>query len=204
MVGSRTALKRLIDLAASALGILVFGPVMAVIWARIMADRDGPALYSGLRAGRRGRPFRMHKFRTMVTDADARGGPSTASDDPRVTPTGQWLRRFKLDELPQLFNVLKGDMSLVGPRPEVLSEVERYTPEEMLLLSVRPGITDWASLKFHNEGAILAGAPDPHEAYLRLIRPEKVRLGLEYVRRATIADDFRILWRTVTLPFRPG
>jgi lipopolysaccharide/colanic/teichoic acid biosynthesis glycosyltransferase len=114
-----------------------------------------------------------------------------------VTPIGSFLRRYKLDELPQLFNVLVGEMSLVGPRPEVPQEVLKYTEEERLLLSVRPGMTDYASIRFHNEGEILKGAADPHEAYLRLIRPEKVRLGLEYVRTSSLMVDIRIIASTV-------
>ena len=141
----------------------------------------------------------MYKFRTMVADADRIGGPSTSEDDPRLTRTGAMLRRYKLDELPQLVNVIKGDMSFVGPRPDVPTEVAKYTAEERLLLTVRPGITDWASLRFHNEGQILRGYEDPHAAYLQLIRPEKVRLGLEYVEHATFKTDLAILLRTLAL-----
>jgi lipopolysaccharide/colanic/teichoic acid biosynthesis glycosyltransferase len=175
---------------------------MAVICWRIRREGDGPILYRGRRAGRDGVPFEMLKFRTMVVDAERVGGSSTADDDARITATGRTLRRYKLDELPQLFNVLRGDMSLVGPRPQVLDEVAGYNDEERHLLDVRPGITDWASLRFNNEGEILRGHDDPDQAYAELIRPEKVRLGLEYVRRATLLDDLRILWRTATLPFR--
>lgn len=172
------------------------------IWARIKLDRDGPAIYAGRRVGRGGAEFRMYKFRTMVTNADRIGGPSTADDDPRLTRTGRFLRRYKLDELPQLVNVVKGDMSFVGPRPQVTEEVAGYTPEEREILSVRPGITDWASLRFHNEGEILAGHADPDAAYAELIRPEKMRLGLEYVRRGTFRDDLDILVKTALLPLR--
>jgi lipopolysaccharide/colanic/teichoic acid biosynthesis glycosyltransferase len=174
---------------------------MLVIWLRIRSQRDGPAVYRGIRVGLNGRPFTILKYRTMVTNADRLGGPSTAEDDPRLTSLGKSLRRYKLDELPQLFNVLVGDMSFVGPRPQVASEVAGYTDEERQLLSVRPGITDWASLRFHNEGEILQGHADPDQAYAELIRPEKIRLGLEYVRRATLADDVRILLDTARLPF---
>lgn len=172
------------------------------IWARIKLDRDGPAIYAGRRVGLGGKEFRMYKFRTMVTNADRVGGPNTPDDDPRLTRTGKFLRRYKLDELPQLVNVLKGDMSFVGPRPQVADEVAGYTAEERELLSVRPGITDWSSLRFHNEGEILAGHADPDRAYAELIRPEKMRLGLEYVRRGTFRDDIDILWKTATLPLR--
>jgi lipopolysaccharide/colanic/teichoic acid biosynthesis glycosyltransferase len=138
----------------------------------------------------------------MVMNADKVGGPNTPDDDPRLTRIGRFLRRYKLDELPQLINVLKGDMSFVGPRPQVPEEVVGYTPEEFEILSVRPGITDWSSLRFHNEGEILAGHPDPAKAYAELIRPEKMRLGLDYAKRGTLRDDIDILVKTALLPFR--
>ena len=181
---------------------MLSSPVTLGIWARIKLDRDGPALYAGRRVGRGGGEFRMFKFRTMVTNADRVGGPSTPDDDPRLTSTGRFLRRYKLDELPQLVNVLKGDMSFVGPRPQVPDEVAAYTAEEREILTVRPGITDWSSLQFHNEGEILAGHADPDRAYAELIRPEKMRLGLEYVRRGTFRDDLSILVKTALLPLR--
>ncbi|MCA1563426.1 MAG: sugar transferase, partial [Acidobacteria bacterium] len=137
------------------------------------------------------------KFRTMVADAEWVGGSSTPEDDPRITRVGALLRRYKLDELPQLVNVLRGEMSLVGPRPQVLEEVARYTPEERRLLEVQPGITDYASIRFRDEGAILKGQGDPHEAYVRLIRPEKMRLGLEYVRTHSFRTDLIIIGRTL-------
>jgi lipopolysaccharide/colanic/teichoic acid biosynthesis glycosyltransferase len=181
---------------------VVASPVILAIWVRIKLDRDGPAIYAGRRVGRNGREFRMYKFRTMVTDADRVGGPNTPDDDPRLTRIGKFLRGYKLDELPQLVNVLKGDMSFVGPRPQVAEEVAGYSAEERELLKVRPGITDWSSLRFHNEGEILAGHADPDRAYAELIRPEKMRLGLEYVRKGTFRDDLDILWKTATLPLR--
>jgi lipopolysaccharide/colanic/teichoic acid biosynthesis glycosyltransferase len=180
--------------------LVLSSPVTLGIWGRIKLDRNGPALYAGRRVGRGGREFRMYKFRTMVTNADAVGGPNTPNDDPRLTKTGRFLRRYKLDELPQLLNVLKGEMSFVGPRPQVPDEVAGYTAEEREILSVRPGITDWSSLRFHNEGEILAGHDDPDRAYAELIRPEKMRLGLEYVRRGTFRDDLSILLKTALLP----
>ena len=179
---------------------------MGIIAWRIRREGDGPILYKGTRVGLHGHPFNMYKFRTMVVNADQIGGPNTPDDDARLTRVGRILRRYKLDELPQLFNVLLGDMSVVGPRPQVPQEVEGYSPEERELLLVRPGITDWASIRFHNEGTILRGQPDPDRAYAELIRPEKMRLGLEYVRRGTLLDDVRILVTTALLPFRrePG
>jgi len=133
----------------------------------------------------------------MVVDADKIGGPSSAADDPRITRIGGLLRRYKLDELPQLINVLKGEMSFVGPRPEVMQEVLLYTEEEKRLLDVRPGITDWASIRFRNEGEILRGTQDPHQAYREKIRPEKIRLGLEYVRNHSFLMDCKIILGTL-------
>jgi lipopolysaccharide/colanic/teichoic acid biosynthesis glycosyltransferase len=190
-------LKRAMDGGASLLGLLLLWPFLLGIALAIKLDSPGPAFYRGLRAGKQGRPFHIFKFRTMVQDADTMGGPSTPEDDPRITRTGAFLRKYKLDELPQLINVLFGDMSLVGPRPEVFSETLRYTPTERRLLDVRPGITDWASIKFRNEGEILRGFADPHKAYAELIRPEKIRLGLEYVENQSFWTDCRILILTL-------
>jgi lipopolysaccharide/colanic/teichoic acid biosynthesis glycosyltransferase len=163
----------------------------------VRIDSRGPVLYRGTRVGRGGTLFRMLKFRTMVVDAEKLGASSTPDDDPRLTAAGRILRRYKLDELPQLINVFRGEMSFVGPRPQVQWAVDRYTPEERALLSVRPGITDWASIKFHNEGRILRSSTDPDGDYLRLIEPEKTRLGLEYVRRRSLSTDVRIILQTV-------
>ncbi len=196
-----SAVKRTFDIACSLVALVISSPVMIATAFLIKSDSSGPVYYRGVRAGKGGKPFEMLKFRTMVTDADKIGGPSTAGDDPRVTRLGRKLRKYKLDELPQLVNVLRGHMSLVGPRPEVPSEVEKYTPEERLLLTVRPGITDWASIKFNDEGEILKGSADPHQAYLEKIRPEKMRLGLEYVRNRSILIDLQILLETVTTIF---
>jgi len=176
-------------------------PVIGAIALRIKLDGDGPVIYGGRRVGMGGREFRMYKFRSMVTNADRVGGPNTPDDDPRLTRTGRFLRRYKLDELPQLVNVFKGDMSFVGPRPQVPDEVAGYSAEERELLLVRPGITDWASLRFSNEGEILAGHADSDRAYAELIRPEKMRLGLDYVRKGTFRDDISILVKTAMVPF---
>ena len=139
----------------------------------------------------------MNKFRRMVVNADMIGGPSTPDDDPRLTGIGRTLRKRKLDELPSFWNVLSGDMSIVGPRPEVPQEVALYTEEEQRLLAVWPGITDRASILFFNEGEILEGSADPHETYRKLIRPEKMRLGLEYVRHQSLWEDLKIITATV-------
>ncbi len=191
--------KRLMDVVFSLVGLLVLSPLMLLIAVLMKQSSPGPVLYAGTRIGRFGKPFRLFKFRTMVVNADKIGGPSTADDDPRVTRVGRVLRRYKLDEIPQLINVLKGEMSFVGPRPEVASEVEMYSPEQRRLLEVLPGITDWASMRFHNEGEILKGSVDPHEMYREKIRPEKIRLGLEYVQRRSFWVDMQILTGTVGL-----
>jgi lipopolysaccharide/colanic/teichoic acid biosynthesis glycosyltransferase len=193
--------KQAFDVALAVLGLVVLAPVLAIIAVAIGLDSPGPVFYRGLRAGRHGKPFRIFKFRTMVVNADKIGGPSSTADDPRITSIGNFLRRFKLDELPQLLNVIKGEMSFVGPRPEVMQEVVLYTDQEKRLLDVRPGITDWASIKFRNEGELLMGSPDPHQAYLEKIRPEKVRLGLEYVRSRSFVIDCRIILLTLKAIF---
>lgn len=176
---------------------LVVAPFAAVAALLIRRFDKGPALYRAERVGLNGEPFTMYKFRTMVIDAESRGGSSTSARDPRITPIGHWMRRWKLDEIPQLINVLRGDMSLVGPRPQVGWDVARYTHAERRLLDVPPGITDWASIRFRDEGEILKDEQDPDEAYDRLIRPEKIRLGLRYVDEASLKEDLRILLETI-------
>jgi lipopolysaccharide/colanic/teichoic acid biosynthesis glycosyltransferase len=191
-------LKRTFDFICSLLGIIILSPFLLAFAVAIRLDSRGPVFYRGVRVGLGGRPFRMFKFRSMVVDAEQRGANSTPEDDWRVTSTGRFLRKHKLDELPQLFSVLKGDMSLVGPRPQVLSAVEKYTAEEKIVLTVRPGITDFASLRFRNEGEILRGSTDPDRDYFEKIHPEKMRLGIEYVRDQSFRLDCKILFRTVS------
>lgn len=191
------ACKRLFDLGASAVALFALLPVLAAIAALVKKSSKGPVFYRGNRQGLGGRSFFMLKFRTMLVDAEQLGGSSTADDDPRITKIGKWLRRYKLDELPQLWNVLIGEMSLVGPRPQVLHDVDKYSEEERQTLSVRPGITDWSSIRFRNEGEILKGQPDPDRAYIELIRPEKIRLQLHYVRNRSFLTDLKILWATL-------
>lgn len=182
-------------------GICVLWPLLLVVALAVKFDSFGPALYRGRRAGLNGHPFDILKFRTMIVGADKIGGPSTPSDDPRITRLGVVLRKYKIDEFPQLINVLFGHMSFVGPRPEVLSEVSTYSAEERQLLTVRPGITDWASLRFRDEGAILAGSSDPHQAYREKIRPGKMKLGLKYVRQQSLRIDFQIILETIRTLF---
>jgi lipopolysaccharide/colanic/teichoic acid biosynthesis glycosyltransferase len=190
------------DVGMSAMLLILSAPLMVVVALATKLWSPGPVFYGGARIGRHGRPFRMWKFRTMIVDADTLGSSSTADDDARLTRPGRLLRKYKLDELPQLWNVLVGDMSLVGPRPQVAWAVARYSEDEKILLTVRPGITDPASLRFANEGEILRGHPDPDAAYLELIHPEKMRLSVAYVKERSFARDLRILSETVAAPFR--
>lgn len=190
--------KRLLDVAAAAAGLLCLWPVAIVAACAIKLDSRGPVLFTQQRVGRGFRPFRIYKFRTMVNDAARLGAPiTTGTADPRVTRVGRFLRRTKLDELPQLFNVLKGDMSLVGPRPELPIYVERFRRDYEEILKVRPGMTDLASLRFRDEAGLLGAAPDPEEFYVRSILPEKLTLGKEYVRRASLSYDLTLISKTL-------
>lgn len=190
-------MKRLMDFGVSLVGLAILSPVLLVIAIFIRIDSRGPVFYRGVRAGRGGKPFRIFKFRTMVANAENIGGPSSPSDDPRITRAGKFLRRHKLDELPQLLNVLAGEMSLVGPRPEVPLYVALFSREEQAILAVRPGITDWASVWNPDEGALLAGSADPEKTYLEKIRPEKIRLQLAYVENPAFWTDIRIVLATL-------
>ncbi len=197
-------LKRVLDLVMAACGLLVSSPVLAALALAVRLEDRGPVLYRGTRAGRNGRPFRMLKLRSMVTDAERLGGPSTSGDDPRLTRAGAFMRRYKLDELPQLWNVLVGEMSFVGPRPEVLSEVAEYDEEQREVLELRPGITDWASIWNSDEGAILAGTEDPHKVYKERIQPTKLALQLKYHREASLWTDLKIIVYTLVKLVRKG
>ena len=189
-------MKRPFDLVAAGVGLILLSPALLAIALIIKLTDRGPICYVGRRVGRFGKPFGLLKFRSMVLNADKIGGPSTADDDPRITKIGLFLRKYKLDELPQLINVIKGEMSLVGPRPEVQEYVDLFTEEEKEILSARPGITDWASLWNPDEGAVLAGSDDPEKTYLEKIRPQKVKLQLEYVRKRSMWVDWNILIQT--------
>jgi lipopolysaccharide/colanic/teichoic acid biosynthesis glycosyltransferase len=189
-------LKRVFDLVISVISLSALAPLFFFLILIIKLEDGGPPFYRGMRVGRYGRPLRMLKFRTMVVNAEKLGGSSTPEDDPRITRVGTFLRRFKLDELPQLINVLLGEMSLVGPRPQVPWAVELYSEEEKSLLNVCPGITDYASIKFRNEADILRGSVDPDKDYLEKIAHEKIKLGLEYVRNRSFWIDLKIIIAT--------
>jgi len=195
-------LKRWFDFISSLVGLILISSILLVISIWIKKEDGGAVFYRGLRVGRFGKTFRIFKFRTMVVNAEKLGGPSTADDDPRISRVGKFIRKYKLDELPQLINVLKGEMSLVGPRPEVQMYVDLFTEEEKAILTVRPGMTDWASLWDIDEGAILAGSPDPEKAYMEKIRPEKIRLQLKYVREHTFRVDLKIIFQTLLKIFQ--
>jgi lipopolysaccharide/colanic/teichoic acid biosynthesis glycosyltransferase len=196
-------MKRLFDIFWAVVGLLILSPLMGWVAWRIYREDGGAVFYRGERVGLNGKLFRILKFRTMVVDADKIGGSSTPGDDPRITRIGRTLRKYKLDELPQLFNVLSGKMSLVGPRPEVQRFTDLFTPEERAILTVRPGITDWASLWNADEGSLLAGAEDPDRVYLELIRPTKIRLQLEYARNHSLFTDLKIILLTLWALVRP-
>ncbi len=190
--------KRWLDVLFALVAIVLTMPIIAIACVLVWAQDGRSPVYAGLRVGRFNREFRMFKLRTMIPDAHRSGGPSTSASDGRLTPLGSALRRFKLDELPQFWNVLKGDMSVVGPRPNVREGgVDRYTLEEQQLLSVRPGITDLASIVFADEGEILRDSAEPHELYDSVIRPWKSRLALLYIRHRNIDLDLCIVVLTM-------
>jgi lipopolysaccharide/colanic/teichoic acid biosynthesis glycosyltransferase len=189
------ALRRLLDVTVAGMLLLVLAPLLGVLALLVRAASTGPALFRQIRVGRNGRPFVLLKLRTMR--ADAPGPAITSGGDPRITRLGAWLRRTKLDELPQLWNVLRGDMSLVGPRPEVPHYVALYTPAQRAVLRVRPGLTDPASLAWANEAATLATFPEPHRAYADAVLPRKLALSLAYLERRSVWSDLAVVLRTV-------
>jgi len=197
--------KRGLDLVAASVGLVLIAPLLVAIALAIKATSPGPIFYKGERVGRYGRRFRILKFRSMVVDAERVGGSTTGKDDPRITPIGKVLRKYKLDELPQVLNVLKGDMSLVGPRPEVPEYADAYTEEERRILSVRPGITDLACLEFSDLQDVV-GAEDPDGTFRAEVLPRKNALRMKYVDERTFWLDMVILARTLGVvlgkPFR--
>ncbi len=189
--------KRVIDLVGSVGALIVLAPLLGVLAALVRHDSDGPAFFRQERIGRGFEPFQIIKLRTMVGDTSDRPGLLTAEGDRRITRVGRWLRRSKLDELPQLVNVARGDMSLVGPRPEVRRYVELRRRDYAVILTVRPGLTDPASLKYSDEAAILGQADDAEEAYVTAILPDKIRLAKDYVAHRSVAGDLRLIARTL-------
>jgi len=189
-------LKRIFDFTACLIALLFLLPIFAIIGIVIKCNSPGPVFYRGRRIGLDGRPFRIFKFRTMVADAEKKGGPSTALNDSRLTKSGKFLRKYKIDELPQVLNVLKGDMSIVGPRPQVEEYTRLYNDEEQIILSVRPGLTDFASIKFVNLDQIL-GDESVDDKYLKEIEPVKNKLRIKYVVEHSFWVDLEIIFMTL-------
>lgn len=195
-------LRRIMDIFGAVFGIWVTGPIMAAAALWVKLDSPGPIFYRQQRIGQYGKPFRIFKFRTMVTDADKIGTLITVGGrDPRITNSGFWLRKFKIDELPQFFNVLFGEMSFVGPRPEVKKYVDLYTPEQRKILDVRPGVTDIASIAYRNENEILERKADPEAYYQSVIMQRKIKLNHLYLAKRNVCTDISIILKTV---FRLG
>ena len=189
-------MKRLFDIIASGCGLLVLSPLLVIIAIGIKLDSKGPVFFRQVRVGRYNKDFRIFKFRSMRVGSDKGSQVTIGGRDPRVTRSGYFIRKFKLDEFPQLINVFVGDMSLVGPRPEVRHYVNYWTEEQMHVLDVRPGITDPASIKFRNENELLEKAADPEKYYIEVVMQEKIKLYLEYVRNASFFYDLKLIFQT--------
>ena len=189
-------MKRLFDIIASACGLLVLSPVFLIMAIWIKQDSNGPVFYRQVRVGRHNKDFRIFKFRSMRVGADKGGLVTIGGRDPRITRSGYFIRKYKLDEFPQLINVLLGEMSVVGPRPEVRHYVNYWTPEQMHVLDVRPGITDPASIKFRNENELMEKAEDPEDYYINVIMQEKIKLYLEYIQNASCWSDIKLIFKT--------
>ncbi|HND71664.1 MAG TPA: sugar transferase [Bacteroidia bacterium] len=190
-------IKRCVDLIISFLAIVILLPLLLLIALWVKADSRGSIIYRQMRVGKGGKDFGILKFRTMHPDSDSKGLLTVGGSDPRITNAGFFLRRYKLDELPQLFNVLVGQMSLVGPRPEVRKYVSRYSDEQLKVLNVKPGITDYASIHYSNENEILAQSADPEMTYVQEIMPHKLALNLKYIQEAGLITDLKIIAETV-------
>ena len=189
-------LKRLFDIVASGLGLIVLSPLFLILAIWIKLDSKGPVFYRQVRVGYKNKDFRIYKFRSMRVGADKGSLVTIGGHDPRVTHSGYFIRKFKFDELPQLINVFVGDMSLVGPRPEVRHYVVYWTPEQMHVLDVRPGITDPASIKFRNENEVMEKAEDPEKYYIDVIMQEKIKLYIEYVEKHNFLYDLGLIFKT--------
>ena len=189
-------MKRLFDITASGLGLLVLSPLFLILAVWIKLDSPGPVFYRQVRVGRGNKDFRLFKFRSMRVGSDKKGLITVGGHDPRVTRSGYYIRKYKLDELPQLINVFIGDMSLVGPRPEVRKYVDLYTPEQLHVLDVRPGITDMASIRYRNENELLEQAADPEQYYRDVVMQDKLRINLEYIADHSFVKDLKIIFMT--------
>jgi len=188
---------RLFDFLFSILGLVILSPLFAIVAIWIKFDSSGPVFYKQIRVGKDNKDFRLFKFRSMVTDAENKGLITVGGRDPRVTRSGYFIRKYKLDELPQLINVLIGEMSLVGPRPEVRKYVDLYDEEQRKVLSVKPGITDYASIEYIDENELLAKSDDPERTYIDIIIPEKIRYNMKYIENRSVKEYFKIIFLTV-------
>lgn len=191
------AIKRFFDMFVSLIAIIVLSPFFILIALLIKIGSNGPVLFKQTRIGRNELPFEIYKFRTMVVDAEKLGTQITIGKDPRITKIGHFLRKTKLDELPQLFNVLKGEMSFVGPRPEVPKYTKLYSEQQRLVFTVRPGITDYASIKYRDENELLGNVENPEKVYIEEIMPDKLHLNIEYIQRRSLLEDIKIIFLTV-------
>ena len=195
-------MKRFFDIVASLLGLIVLSPLLLVVAIWVKLDSEGPVFFRQVRVGRYNKDFRIFKFRSMRVGSDKGSQVTIGGRDPRVTRSGYFIRKFKIDELPQLINVLVGDMSLVGPRPEVRHYIDYWTPEQMRVLDVRPGITDPASIRFRNENELLAKAKNPEKYYVEVIMPQKIKLYLDYVNQASFWYDLKLILQTFKVIIR--
>jgi lipopolysaccharide/colanic/teichoic acid biosynthesis glycosyltransferase len=195
-------IKRLFDIGFSLIALILLLPLFLLIAVAVKISSRGSAFYKQARVGKDGNEFELFKFRTMYVDSDRAGLLTIGSKDYRITRVGYHLRKYKLDELPQLLNVLKGDMSFVGPRPEVRKYVNMYTPAQLRVLTVKPGVTDWASIKYFDENDILAGSDDPEDMYIKVIVPSKISKNLEYIDNQGILMDFKIILSTIKRIFQ--
>ena len=188
---------RLLDILFSFIGIVILSPVFLVLYIAIRLESKGGGFYKQIRVGKDSKDFGLYKFRSMRVGADKKGLITVGGRDPRITKVGYFIRKYKLDELPQLFNVLTGDMSLVGPRPEVRKYVELYTDEQKKVLSVCPGITDYASIEYVDENEILGKADDPDKAYIEQIMPDKIRYNMKYINNQSVKEYFKVIFLTI-------
>lgn len=190
-------MKRLFDITASFFGIIILSPLLIFIGLWVGLSSKGGVFYKQIRVGKNNKDFKLYKFRSMRVNSDKQGLLTVGSKDSRITKAGYFIRKYKIDELPQLFNVLKGDMSFVGPRPEVRRYVDLYSEEQMKVLSVRPGITDPASIKYRNENDILSSASNPEEYYIQHIMPDKLKINIDYINKRTFVKDIKIIFQTI-------
>ena len=188
---------RFFDVFFALIGLILLFPLFLVVYCMIKVESPGKGIYKQERIGKNHRPFYLYKFRSMYVNAESSGLLTVGSGDKRITKTGRIIRRFKIDELPQLVNIIKGDMSIVGPRPEVEKYVKLYTKEQQRVLSVRPGITDYASIKYMDENVLLSQAGDPESLYINKIMPDKIRLNMIYVDNQTLKEYFKIIFLTI-------